>query len=294
MPVQNHLIASPDGRQLEVFEAGAAAGPAVVVHHGTPGFGLLAPAWVADAEQQGLRLVGFSRAGYSRSTRRPGRSVAQVAEDVVTVADALGLDRFASWGISGGGPHLLATAALLPERVVAAACISGVAPYPADGLDWTRGMGAANVDEFQLAIGGEQAQLRAALEAGAEAIRAASPEELLGELGSILSPEDVTTLRGEFGPALAEQLRGGLAAGVFGQLDDDFAFTRPWGIDPAEIAVPTQIWQGGADLMVPAAHGAWLAAHIPGTQAHLEPALGHLTVVATRISEIHRWLLEHL
>ncbi|MHB8312743.1 MAG: alpha/beta fold hydrolase [Candidatus Dormibacteria bacterium] len=293
MPVRQSVIDTADGRQLEVFEAGSTLGPAIVVHHGTPGSGLLAPAWVENAGQLGLRLVGFSRPGYSRSSRRAGRSVAQVVDDVVVVADALGLDKLATWGISGGGPHALACAALLPERVVAASCISGVAPYLAEGLDWTEGMGEANVEEFGLATGGNDGRLMAALEAAAEGMRAASPEQMVGEMSSILSPEDEATMRGDFGLVVADQTRQGLAEGPFGMFDDDLAFVSPWGFDPASIRVPTQVWQGGEDLMVPAAHGAWLAARIPGAEAHLDPTLGHLTVVATRISEVHRWLLGH-
>ncbi|MHB1854611.1 MAG: alpha/beta fold hydrolase [Acidimicrobiales bacterium] len=293
MPVRQSVIDTADGRQLEVFEAGSPVGPAIVVHHGTPGSGLLAPAWVENADQLGLRLVGFSRPGYSRSSRRAGRSVAQVVDDVVVVADALGLDQLATWGISGGGPHALACAALLPERVVAASCISGVAPYLAEGLDWTEGMGAANVEEFGLATGGNDGRLLAALEAGVEVMRTASPEQMVGEISSILSPEDEATMRGDFGLVVADQTRQGLAEGPFGMFDDDLAFVSPWGFDPASIRVPTQVWQGGEDLMVPAAHGAWLAARIPGAEAHLDPTLGHLTVVATRISEVHRWLLGH-
>ncbi len=293
MPVRQSVIDTADGRQLEVFEAGSPVGPAIVVHHGTPGSGLLAPAWVENADQLGLRLVGFSRPGYSRSSRRAGRSVAQVVDDVVVVADALGLDQLATWGISGGGPHALACAALLPERVVAASCISGVAPYLAEGLDWTEGMGEANVEEFGLATGGNDGRLLAALEAGVEVMRTASPEQMVGEISSILSPEDEATMRGDFGLVVADQTRQGLAEGPFGMFDDDLAFVSPWGFDPASIRVPTQVWQGGEDLMVPASHGAWLAARIPGAEAHLDPTLGHLTVVATRISEVHRWLLGH-
>ncbi len=293
MPVRERLIDARDGRHLEVFEAGTEHGPAVVVHHGTPGSGLLAPAWVDDAERLGLRIVSFSRAGYSRSSRRAGRTVAEVVDDVEAVADALGLQRFASWGISGGGPHVLACAALLPERLVAAACISGVAPYPANGLAWMEGMGTANVEEFGLAIAGDLAKLLAGMEAGMEATRGASLEELVRSMHSLLSTEDEAAMRGAVGAFLAESMRRGLASGPFGMLDDDLAFTSPWGFDPASIRVPTQVWQGGEDLMVPSGHGAWLAARIPGAEAHLDPALGHLTVVAQRITEVHRWLLKH-
>lgn len=126
--LRQFAVNTPDGRRLDATEAGDLGGRPVVVHHGTPGSSLLAPSWVADAKRRGIRLITFARAGYSTSTRLPARSVGQVVEDLDVVLDFLGIDRFSSWGVSAGGPHVLA-----------AACISGVAPYSADGLDQGNG-----------------------------------------------------------------------------------------------------------------------------------------------------------
>jgi pimeloyl-ACP methyl ester carboxylesterase len=109
------------------------------------------------AARYGLRTVLHARPGYAGSTPLPGRSVADVAADVAVVVDALGADEFVTVGWSGGGPHALATAALLPDRCLGAATIAGVAPYAAAGLDWLAGMGVENIEEFGAAVAGEPA-----------------------------------------------------------------------------------------------------------------------------------------
>src|SRR4051812_49628842 len=110
------------------------------MHHGTPSGG--APArWMAqDAASRGALLVGYDRPGYGGSARNPGRTVGDAAADTAAIADAFGAQQFRTWGVSGGGPHALACAALLPDRVVAAACLASVAPYDAAGLDYLAGM----------------------------------------------------------------------------------------------------------------------------------------------------------
>jgi len=145
-----------NGRTLAVLEAGDESGRAVVAVHGTPGSGLLWRGLVEDAEARGMRLLAYDRPGYGRSDPHPGRTVADAAGDVAAMADALGFDRFAVEGGSGGGPHTLACAALLPDRVVAAASLAGVAPYPAEGLDWLDGMGQDNLDEFAATLAGPE------------------------------------------------------------------------------------------------------------------------------------------
>ena len=130
------------------------------MHHGTPSSGLLYDVHAALAADQGIRLIGYDRPGYGGSTRAPGRRVVDCVADVHAIADGLGLDRFATWGISGGGPHALACAALCDERLVATASLAAVAPYEADGLDWLEGMGESNHAEFGKVLDGEDAAAR--------------------------------------------------------------------------------------------------------------------------------------
>ena len=148
-------IATADGRALCIHDGGDPAGFPVLMHHGTPSSGFLYPVHDALAREQGIRLIGYDRPGYGGSTRNAGRSVADCAADVSAIADALGLERFASWGISGGGPHVLACAALCDDRLVAVASLAAVAPDDADGLDWLDGMGEENHVEFGKAREGE-------------------------------------------------------------------------------------------------------------------------------------------
>src|SRR5438132_2278312 len=149
-------ITGPPGRTLEVEVAGPQDGQPVLLHTGTPCAGRLFAPDVEAGADRGLRHVTYSRPGYGRSSRHAGRTVADCVTDVAAIADHLGVERFFTIGASGRGPHALACAALLPERVLAAATIGGVAPYQAEGLDWRAGLGEDNLEAFAAAqAGGE-------------------------------------------------------------------------------------------------------------------------------------------
>ncbi len=163
--------------------------------------------------------------------------------------------------------------------------IAGVAPYQAEGLDFLAGMGADNVVEFGKALEGEAA-LRPWLEREGAQLREATAADMVTALGSLLPPVDRAVLTEEFGEDFAAHIREGLRVGVDGWLDDDLAFVRPWGFALTEIAVPTVLWQGSADLMVPFAHGQWLAERIPGVVAHLEEGEGHLSISVGAIDQM--------
>lgn len=232
---------------------------------------------MAEAVGRGLRLVTWSRPGYAGSTRLPGRSVGDVAGDVAAVLDALDAERCYVAGASGGGPHTLATATLLPERVMAAATIASVAPYQAEGLDWMAGMGAENVDEFSAALAGVS-ELQPYLEGFAHALATITPDAVADSLGDLIPEVDRAALTGDFAASTAASLRASVSSGIWGWLDDDMAFTAPWGFDLASIRVPVSVWQGQQDRMVPFRHGEWLASHIPNADARLYPDLGHLSL----------------
>ena len=293
MAEQRRLAVSlPDGRALEVVEAGDAGAPAVIVHNGTPSGAGLFEEHVQDALARGLRIISYGRPGYGRSTRSPGRSVASAAQDTAQLADALGIDRFATWGISGGGPHALAGAALLPDRVVAAASLAGVAPYGAEGLDFLDGMGQDNLDEFGAALRSER-DLRAYLEPQVPTMVDADPASMAEHMRTLLSPPDRAVFSSGLGLELVRLLQDGMRASIDGWVDDDLAFARPRGFRLEEVRVPLQIWQGPHDLMVPYAHGEWLAQEIPAAEAHLSPDDGHITLYARRVPEVQTWLASH-
>jgi pimeloyl-ACP methyl ester carboxylesterase len=284
-------VRTPDGRTLRVHEGWATDGAPIFVLNGTPMSGRLYGPHVEDAAARGGRLFGYDRPGYPGSTPHEGRSVADAAGDVRAIADALGLDRFAVWGISGGGPHALACAALLPDRVVGVASLASVAPRDAEGLDWTAGMGEMNLEEFAAAREGRDA-LERYLEREADGLASVTAEGLVEALTSLLTPVDAAALSGELGGFLATCTRESVEAGVAGWRDDDLAFESSWGFSLEEIRVPVQLWQGEQDRFVPFAHGEWLAARIPGVEAHLSPDDGHITLMARRVPEVHEWLLE--
>lgn len=278
-------LLTPDGRKLQVHEGGDPSGRPVVVHHGSPSAGVHYSEDAALAGERGLRLIGFDRAGYGGSDRRRGRRVADVATDVALIADALELERFATWGSSGGGPHALACAALLPDRCAVAISVSGVAPFGAPGLPWLDGMGAGNVAEFVAAMQGEAA-LVAHLGDGPEQLCDAEPEDLVPTWKSVLSPVDAETLTDEIAAHAILVMRHGLACGAGGWIDDDLAFLCDWGFAMSDIRVPTEIWHGAHDLMVPPAHGKWLAANVPGCDFHFYEDEGHMSLLAHHMPHI--------
>lgn len=274
-------LSLPDGRTLDYFLDDAAPADAglLISHHGTPAAGPLDPALVEPARAHGLRIVELVRPGYGGSTRQPGRSIADVAPLVRALADHLGHDRFVTLGWSGGGPHALATAALMPDRCAAALSLAGVAPFDAQGLDFLAGMGQDNIDEFGAALR-DSAQLEAFLTAMAADLATVTGAQVNDALDSLLPPVDKAHLTGAAADHMAAELRWSVANGIWGWFDDDIAFTRPWGFDLRAITVPVHIWQGSDDLMVPFAHGQWLAAQLPTAQARLEDGEGHLSLIA--------------
>jgi pimeloyl-ACP methyl ester carboxylesterase len=288
---REHTVAGPDGRALRVREFGDPDGVPLVGHHGTPGSGGFYASWLADAAERGIRLIGYDRPGYGGSDRHKGRSVADAAADVEAICDQLGLDRILTHGRSGGGPHALACAALLPDRVAAAATLCSVGPFDADDLDFLAGMGEDNIVELGAAVEGEE-KLAPLLEQLTAGMLAAEPEALAEEIESLLSPPDVAVVNAGLAAELIDSFHTGVGETRVGWIDDDLAFVRHWGFDLASIRVPVALWQGHQDLMVPLAHGEWLAARIPGVDAHLSPQDGHLSLEQNRIGDVHAWLLE--
>ena len=280
------------GRVLCVHETGAGDGPAILFHHGTPSCGVAMPVWAQDARERGARLIGYSRPGYERSTPDPGRTVADAGADSAAIMDALGVERFVTWGVSGGGPHALACAAALPDRVAAVASVAGVAPFRARGLNYFDGMGEDNLIEFGLAMAGRE-QLEPFCVANAAQMRAAAPEEILAVMGSLVSAPDQAVLTGAFAETMAAEMPIAFASGAQGWIDDDFAFLAPFGFEPAAVRCPSLIVHGRQDRFVPVEHGEWLARAVPGAEAWISPEEGHLTLSARRIPAVHEWLLAH-
>lgn len=270
-------LALPDGRTLDIQISGPEGGPVVLFHHGTPGSMLASRRIESAAAEVGLRVATYSRAGYGGSTPHPGRRVVDVASDMEALLDHLEVDRCVTAGWSGGGPHCLATAARLADRVAGALVIAGVAPYDAEGLDFLGGMGQDNIEEFGAAVEGEGA-LRTFLEPVLPEVREATPEKIIATMSSLLPEVDRAVITERTGEDLARNFREAVRVSGDGWVEDDLAFVQAWGFDLDEITVPTFVWQGSLDLMVPFAHGQWLSTHVPGAVAHLLEGEGHLSI----------------
>jgi pimeloyl-ACP methyl ester carboxylesterase len=285
-----HIISTKDGRKLRVIEAGQPDGAPILVHRGTPQAGLLYEGWIADAQSRGIRLINYERPGYGRSTPHRGRTVASVADDVAAIARELGLKRLSVWGVSGGGPHALACAALLPDLVAAAAVLASPAPYPAEGLDYFAGTGEENIAETLAALKGRDA-CEQHVESKAPELLAANADTIAHAFRTLLSPVDAAVLTTDFAEFVVRSVREGLAERRDGWIDDEMAFVKPWGFELSQIRIPVMVMHGDQDRMVPSSHGRWLADRIPNVEARILPDDGHLTLSLRRIPEVHAWLM---
>lgn len=293
---RQHSVRTPDGLTLGVAEYGPEDGFPSFSLHGTPGcrYGGPPPDKPDLYERLGVRRISFDRPGYGLSTRRPGRVVADAASDVAAIADHLGVEKFCVDGGSGGGPHALAVATLLADRVTRAACVVGVAPLGSAGLEhdtWMAGMTQGNVDEFEWSLQGEET-LRPQLErlaAGDLERLDTDPSKPLGDEYELSEADRAIITRPEFGERIRRSTQESYRTGVDGWVDDDLVFVKDWGFDLSELTVPTMVWYGVDDTLVPEAHGRWLATHVPGAQV-VAMAGGHMELV-NRAEELLAWLL---
>ncbi|HEX6953661.1 MAG TPA: alpha/beta fold hydrolase [Agromyces sp.] len=264
----------PDGRVVRAYDSGVPEpeAPTVVWHHGSPHTGEPIEPLAEAAQARGIRLITYARPGYGGSTPHPDRDVASAAADVAAIADALGVDRFAVVGYSGGGPHALACAAMLPERVTAAATLAGVAPYAADD-GWFAGMHAPGA-------------LRAA--AVSRASRAAFAETDEFDPGQFVDA-DWAALDGEWG-ALGRDAQRAEAAGPDGLIDDDVAFTRPWGFELGDVGAPTLLVHGERDRLIPRSHAVRVLAALPRARLWMRLDAGHVAVLRV-VPDALDWLV---
>ena len=283
-------VRTRDGRALTYEEHGDPSGRPVILMHGTPGSRLGPIPRASRLYPLGVRVITYDRPGYGGSDHLPERFVAHAAADAADLADALGIERFAVVGRSGGGPHALACAALLPDRVVRAAALVSIAPYaPMDRERWFAGMSEGNRIEYSAA------------EAGREKL-----EALLGELGSLIRedpeahlPFDRAELTRADRAVMADFGIRGMMRANFGEamrvsadgwIDDTLSFVRPWGFDPAAIAVPVRLWHGTEDVHSPVAHTEWLSARIAQANTVIQSGAGHFASIAEILRTLS-WLI---
>ncbi len=286
-------IIAADGRRLRIAEEGDPTGTPVVWLHGSPGSRLIDPAAAARAREKRIRLIGYDRPGYGGSDRLAGRNIADCAADVRSIASALGIDRLAVWGISGGGPHAAACAALLEGLVPAVAVLGSIAPYGAPGLDYFAGMGEMNVEEIQLQLKDPAASRASGAEHRRELLDA-DLDSMMESWQSLLSPVDAAVMGRELGASLLEQLKEGLRPSDEGWWDDGVAHLGDWGFGLTQIRLPVLVVHGRHDRFVPFPHGEWLAQSIPTAEPMLLEDEGHISLLTNRLDEIEDWLLAHM
>ncbi|HEV3357185.1 MAG TPA: alpha/beta hydrolase [Pseudonocardiaceae bacterium] len=288
----NLRTVTASGRTLAFADWGDPDGFPIFSLHGTPGSRLGRHPDDGKVAAIGARVITYDRPGYGASSRHPGRVVADCVADVAAIADELGIGRFAVTGGSGGGPHCLAVAAGLPERVTRAACVVGVAPYDRLGDAFFDGMDPENIKEFGWALESED-RLAAELRREADAMltrMAADPATLLGDF-DIPEADRAILGRPDIAAVLRESMAEAVGTSVSGWVDDDVAFTRPWGFDVESVSVPTSVWWGTQDVLVPAGHGEWLARHVPNAITRIDDSGGHQMDPETRIGLLYNWLL---
>lgn len=276
----------PDGRWLSAESAGPEGGGLVVFHAGTPGSSYLYEGMARKCAERGLRIACASRPGYDGSPRLRGRSYRDNPVDTVALLQFLGVENAYIVGHSGGGGPALADAALLPEKVRAAAAISTLAPREAMGADWRVGL-RANERELNALERGEDSLRRELMNFQREMAEAENTPDLVASEGfsEYFSPADQACFGGEF-LDFSLECRRRIQSGLDGWVDDDFAFFGDWNFDLGSIRVPVSIWQGGQDKIVPSAHTEWLAADISGARYHLLPCEGHISLIDHHFGDI--------
>ncbi len=285
-------VRCPDGRQLLAEVAGPEDGDLVVFHTGTPGSCYLYDGQIRECAQRGLRVACAARPGYDGSDRLPGRSYADNPADTAVVADELGAKTFYVIGHSGGGGPALADAALLPQRVRAAAAVSTLAPREAAGFDWHAGLEANQPEEEALLAG--DAELEALLSGLAEAMgRVKTGEDIIrnDDLRKFYADVDRACFSGEFLEFMVRSYPLAVRGGIWGWFDDDKVIWGDWGFDLTQIDVPVAVWQGGRDRTIPVAHTEWIAGTVPGAEYRLLEDEGHVSLLKHRYGEILDQLL---
>ncbi|MBI2781683.1 MAG: alpha/beta hydrolase [Chloroflexi bacterium] len=265
-----------DGGTVEYLVDGPPDATELLLFHvGTPSAAVLYPGLVAAAAARGIRTAAYSRGGYGRSSRRPGRSVADEAAISAALVDRLGFERFITVGWSGGGPVALACAALLPDRVGACMALASLAPRLEAGAEFDAWIPADQRAEWDTLASDDQSALIDDFEAQVGVMSRMTP----ARLRAVGGPPDARAVayhhREEIAPALTRSMRRAVLQGHAGYLDDNVAQARPWGFRAADIRVPVVVRHGELDRLVDIRHGRWLARTIPGARGVFLPDAGH-------------------
>ena len=286
-------VAAADGRTLTIAEWGDPDGFPVFSLHGTPGSRFAGQAYTGAYASVGARVITYDRPGYGGSDRFRGRRVVDSVADVSAIADSLGIERFAVSGGSWGGPHSLAVAARLPERVTRAACRAGVTPFDMPGFDWFADMDAVNIEELGWALEGEDVLARNIERVAARMLErvADDPSKMISDNVQLSEADRAQMANPERHEAIRRDINEAFRHGVWGYVDDTLCLIQPWGFDVTEIRVPTRVLYGLTDVLVPRQHGEWLAHNVPNAEAVIDEQGGHMPD-PNLVTERFAWLVQ--
>ena len=271
-PRSNLTVALPDGRLLGYAEYGDPSGVPIFGFHGTPGSRLMFHLAHAIALELGVRLIAPERPGFGISTYQRGRTLASYAFDIADFADALGIERFAVAGISGGGPYATACAAFLPDRVSALGLVSPIGPMA--GAEKPPSIGKGHYFAFRVTP--RLPPLLAALFAFGRYAFLYAPNAIYGFIMGRASPSDWKILsRGEVRRNLLQGVAEGFRPGIGAGMQEMGIFSRPWNVPFQEIAAPAFLWQGMADRNVSVAASLCLAELVPNCRTRRIDNAGH-------------------
>jgi pimeloyl-ACP methyl ester carboxylesterase len=283
-------IAVGEDRQIGFAEFGAPQGRAIFWLHGTPGARRQIPIEARTfAQQENIRLIGIDRPGIGSSTAHQYENVLAFVEDLRTVADTLGIDNMAVVGLSGGGPYTLAAAAAMPDRVVVAGVVGGVAPT----------VGPDRIGGGLMSLGSRVAPLLevAGYPIGMVAsmlIRLIRPVAgpAAGLYGLVSPPGDRRLMaRPEIKAMFLDDLLNGSRKHLQAPFHDIVVFARDWGFRLDEVKVPVRWWHGDADHIIPFSHGEFVVSRLPDAEFYPMPGESHLGGLG-RPEEIFRTILK--
>ena len=259
----------PDGRTLAYTSIGRPNGPVAVYHHGAPGSRLELADLDDVADAAGVRIVTPDRPGYGGSRPQPGRTTAGFVEDVVALADHLGVDRFGVVGLSSGGPYAVACASLLGDRVVGAIVAAGNTD-----MSWPDAADGYLPSELELmALADANAAVTVCTERyGADGSRFFEGEMDLGSIDNAWLADETKAA------GLFASMGEAFTQGVVGYAHDIWVQGRRWSFDTSAITCPVIVVHGDDDQLVPLAHSRHTASLIPSAELRTLAGVGHLSL----------------
>ena len=273
----------PDGRDLGFAEYGDARGLPVFYFHGFPGSRLEARLAEQEAAPHGIRFIAVDRPGYGLSDPKRRRALLDWADDVIDLADFLGIQRFSVIGVSGGGPYATACAFKIPHRLIKVVLVCGLGPV----VSARRKSRATGLNVHGLRLAGRFPLLARVSFAAVALMYRRRPDLMLALISRRLAACDRQALQiPQLQQLLCGSFREAFRGSLLGPARDLVLYGRDWGFPLHEIQVPTRLWHGERDAVVPPAMGYMLADEIPTCRAMFYREDGHFSIITNRLGEI--------